>query len=221
MFDRVDSRPLYYAEGFQMAPGYKSSDRSPNAICGQTFELMNLIFNGILRPNSPVALEYFGGDTVSYFESASKGFFARTDHRKSLDKHLLIELLRRNQDKTNDDLGMEDREAFGHSIVVLAYMPVAPLEATKVLASHTDLSPPVTTSDYLIRLDRMKEVMQNLSGGKIGFDKIGGDLDMVRTVAFFETAKMIPLHVFTGLSEAEDQQRNSINQLLTGIEIDI
>lgn len=220
MSDRVELNRFYFPEGFQRSPGYKDIDKSPKVVCERTHELMDLMLGGVLRGDSSVALDYFGNQTVEYFKAASKGFFALTNHSLNLDKHLLKELYRRWRSSDNN-LDMEDREAFGHSLVVLGHMPYSS-SLINNMNRFVDTRAPRDIRSYLVRMDEMRWVVDALSAKKISISKVGeGCPDVVRTLVYFETAAELQLRIPTTEAMRIEEERAFVNQLLGGIDFDI
>ena len=211
MLDRIEE--TYIPSQFQAGIGYKERERSPQVVCAQTHTLMELMLGGVLSPKSTFVRDYIGGYTGSYLDSVVAGFFLATNYRAGIDRYTMAEIFRRRKDFSRED-GVEEIEAFKHSVVVFGHM-----KSTESKGVYFDKSAPVTVGDFFVRLDELRRVNDGFAKAKISLERPDrADSAVRRSLLYFQVSQNIP---FRNTASTAQEQRDGINNLLKDIDLSL
>lgn len=211
---------------FQEVISYPDYSLSPANIARNTHQVLDFYFNSGIRNLEP-AKEYLREETLPFLRSAQLGLL---DNLSEINKKGLISpqdlaYVKKRRESYSGTTGSDlDQEAFGFSIVTFSLMPEISEHPLMPLgfSRRGMLRPPATVRQFIEKIDELGSSIALVAESAVDSRQmIEKNKSLWYTYHFFETGSKLPLKFAESPREFEAREKDSVNKMLDGIEINI
>lgn len=186
---------------FDPKPTYEDPSRSPFMVGRQTLRTLELWHHNLIV-DPTYERDYLQHYTQAYLQQAAEGCIATFSPKGAA------------------EISQSSREAFDHSLVIIAHLPTLTFPGILPDGFSTQgmMRPPQTPREFLARLREMQTEIAFIANGFVKPEQVLIRPQLIRTEGFFAMAGTLPIQQ----TSAEIQERNEyLGRLLEGVNLDL